>query len=211
MFLNSLNKQKSSYLNVILRYLGPWDLGTYSPPLVWFGYGGEGVSCNIWEWDWRWTIDLYIDLIKLWGGWVEPWDLLLPSTFYSSNLLPPPCYFSQLLHLPPKPPANSSYLLPKDLRWLISWYMKRLKCKSAQKSFLGGWVDLDPSLTTYDELTILIWWILQIGLILRGWGVLMTDRQMDICNSRVAFVTEIALKIYIVYVRYSIWIIPLLY
>ena len=45
-----------------------------------------------------------------------PWDLLLPSTFSSSNLLPPPSYSSQLLHPPPKPPPNSSYLLLKALR-----------------------------------------------------------------------------------------------
>ena len=62
--------ESSSYLNVSLRYLGPWDPGTlglldlfppptpphtspyillpppvssyYSPPLVWFDYGGGG-------------------------------------------------------------------------------------------------------------------------------------------------------------------------
>ena len=67
-------------------------------------------------WLWRWTFDLYIDLKKLWVGWVEPWDLLLPSTFSSSNLLPPPSYSSQLPHTPPNPPPNSSYLLPKGLR-----------------------------------------------------------------------------------------------
>ena len=73
----------SLYLNVSLRYLGPWDFGTpgpwnpwtlglldlfppptpphtfpyilipppisasYSPTLVWFGYGGGGMSCDI--------------------------------------------------------------------------------------------------------------------------------------------------------------------
>ena len=109
------------------------------PPtfLLWYCLvmGGE-VSCNIGEWDWRWTFDLYIDLKKLWGGWVEPWDLLLPSTFSSSNLLPPPSYSSQLLHPPPKPPPNSSYLLQKGLRWLISSYMKRFQCYSVQKSFM---------------------------------------------------------------------------
>ena len=67
-------------------------------------------------------------------------DLLLPSTFSSSNLLPPPSYSSKLLHPPPKPPPNSSYLLLKGLRWLISSYMKRFQCYSAQKSFMvGGW------------------------------------------------------------------------
>ena len=30
---------------------------------------------------------------------MEPWDLLLPSTFSSSDLLPPPSYSSQLLLL----------------------------------------------------------------------------------------------------------------
>jgi len=68
-----------------------------------------------------------------------PWDLLLPSTFSSSNLLPPPSYSSQLLHPPPKPPPNSSYLLLKGLRWLISSHMKRFQCYSAQKSLVGGW------------------------------------------------------------------------
>ena len=34
-------------------------------------------------------------------------DLLLPSTFSSSNLLPPSSYSSQLLHPPPKPPEGS--------------------------------------------------------------------------------------------------------
>ena len=54
---------------------------------------------------------------------MELWDLLLPSTFSSSNLLPPPSYSSQLLHSPPKPSPNS-YVLLKGLRWLISSYMK---------------------------------------------------------------------------------------
>ena len=147
-----------------LRYLGPWDLLTLG---IWDSFTSSlflyllilpltssylflllssfgmvwlrgGVSCDIGEWDWRWTFDLYIDLKKLLGGWVEPWDLLLPSTFSSSNLLPPPSYSSQLLHPPPKPPPNSSYLLLKGLRWLISSYMKRFQCYSAQKSLLGG-------------------------------------------------------------------------
>ena len=82
---------------------------------------GGGVSCDIGERGWRWT-----------------WDLLLPSTFSSSNLLPPPSYSSQLLLPPPKPPPNSSYLLLKGLRWLISSYMKRFQCYSAQKSFMVG-------------------------------------------------------------------------
>ena len=148
---------------LVLGTPGPWDSWTYSllqhlvilplisnylllslPPtlLLWYGLvmGGGGVSCDIGGWDWRWTFDLYIDLKKLWGGWVEPWDLLLPSTFSSSNLLPPPSYSSQLLLPPPKPPPNSSYLLLKGLRWLISSYMKRFQCYSAQKSLVvGGW------------------------------------------------------------------------
>ena len=94
------------------------------------------VSCDIWGRDWRLTFDLYIDLKKLWGGWVDLWDLLHPSTFSSSNILPPPSYSSQLLHPPPKPPPNSSYLLLKGLRWLISSYMKRFQCYSVQKSFM---------------------------------------------------------------------------
>ena len=148
-----------------LGTLGPWDSWTSSllqhllilpltssylllslPPtlLLWYGLVRGGVSCDIGEWDWRWTFDLYIDLKKLWDGWVEPWDLLLPSTFSSSDLLPPPSYSSQLLLPPPKPPPNSSYLLLKGLRWLISSYMKRFQCYSAQKSFMGGgggWVE----------------------------------------------------------------------
>ena len=126
-----------------LRYLGPWDPGTlglldlFPPPKP--PHTSPFMSCDTGEWDWRWTFDLYIDLKKLWGGWVEPWDLLLPSTFSSSNLLPPPSYSSQLLHPPPKPPPNSSYLLLKGLRWLISSYMKRFQCYSAQKSFLEIW------------------------------------------------------------------------
>ena len=123
-----LHPLTSSYLFLLLSSFG----------MVWLG---GGVSCDIGEWDWRWTFDLYIDLKKLWDGWVEPWDLLLPSTFSSSDLLPPPSYSSQLLLPPPKPPPNSSYLLLKGLRWLISSYMKRFQCYSAQKSFMvgGGW------------------------------------------------------------------------
>ena len=88
----------SLYLNVSLRYLGPWDTGTPRP------------------WN-PWTLGL-LDLLppplKLWGGWVEPRDLLLPSTLSSSNLLPPPSYSSQVLHLPPKPPPNSSQMVSDD-------------------------------------------------------------------------------------------------
>ena len=109
--------ESSSYLNVSLRYLG--TLGPWNP----------------------WTLELlgHLDLFPpptpphtspyLYivghcgvGGWLEPWDLLLPATCSSSNLLPP----------------NSSYLLPKGLRWLKSSYMKRFICNSAQKSFMGG-------------------------------------------------------------------------
>ena len=152
---------------LVLWTLGPWDpwtlepldLGTlgplpssntssyfplhpltssYSPPLVWGGGGGGVVTLEN-------SIDLSIDLKKLLGGWLEPWDLLLPSTLSSSNLLPPPSYSTQLLQPPPKPPPkpppNSSYLLPKGIRWLISSYMKRFQYYSAQKSFMvgGGW------------------------------------------------------------------------
>ena len=64
------------------------------------------------------------NLKKLWDGWDEPWDLLLPSTFSSSNLFPPPSYSSQLLLPPPKPPPNSSYLLLKGilLRKVLWWW-----------------------------------------------------------------------------------------
>ena len=103
--------------------------------LKWLTVAIFGVSCDIGDFFY-----LYIDLKKLWGGWVEPWDLLLPSTLSYSNLLPPPSYSSYLLLPPPKPPPNSSYLLLKGLRWLISSYMKRFQCYSAQKSFMvGGW------------------------------------------------------------------------
>ena len=66
------------------------------------------------------------------------WDLLLPSTFSNSNLLPSLSYFSQLLHPPTKPPDNSSYFLLKALRWLNNSYIKRFQCYSAQRSFLFG-------------------------------------------------------------------------
>ena len=79
-----------------------------------------------------------LTFILILKSWMEPWDLLLPSTFSSSNLLPSPSYSSQLLQPPPKPPPNSSYLLLKGLRWLISSYMKRFQCYSAQKSLVGG-------------------------------------------------------------------------
>ena len=64
--------ESSSYLNVSLRYLGPWDLGTLGHWDIWYGLimgvGGGGVggeSCDIGEWNWRWTFDLYIDLKKI--------------------------------------------------------------------------------------------------------------------------------------------------
>ena len=109
--------------------LPPPISSSYSPPLVWFGYGGRM--------GWVVTFDNEIGDGPL-TFILNPWDLLLPSTFSSSNLLPPPSYSSQLLHPPPKPPPNSSYLLLKALRWLIRSYMKRFQCYSAQKSFLGG-------------------------------------------------------------------------
>ena len=108
--------ESSSYLNVSLRYLSPWepgtlgplDLGTLGPwdssylflllfslGMVWLWCEGGG---ELWYWRMRLEMDLYIDLKKL--------DLLLPSTFSSSNLLPPPSYSSQLLHPPPKPPPK---------------------------------------------------------------------------------------------------------
>ena len=129
-----------------LRYLSPWDPGTLEPldlgtlgpwdssylflllfslGMVWLWCEGGG---ELWYWRMRLEMDLYIDLKKL--------DLLLPSTFSSSNLLPPPSYSSQLLHPPPKPPPNSSYLFLKALRWLIRSYMKIFQCYSVQKSFM---------------------------------------------------------------------------
>ena len=120
----------SLYLNVSLRYLGPLDPGTLG--LLDLGTLGPLPSSNSSSYFpiqpltssylllllssvgmvWRWTFILILKSCRV--GWVEPWDLLLPSTFSSSNLLPPP-YSSQLLHPPPKPPPNSSYLLLKGL------------------------------------------------------------------------------------------------
>ena len=123
--------ESSSYLNVTLRYLGPLDPGTMNPlgtwtlgfldfrtlgPLpssttsylflllhcfgmVWFGKGG-------------WVGEMNYSMVPT----LKPWDLLLPSTFSTSNLLPDPSYSSQILHPPPKPPPISSYLLPMGLR-----------------------------------------------------------------------------------------------
>ena len=81
--------------------------------LLTFGMGWLGWI--LWYWRMRLEMDLYIDLKKLWGGWEEPWDLLLPSTIsFSNRLPPPPSYSSQLLHPPPKPPPNSSQRVSDD-------------------------------------------------------------------------------------------------
>ena len=76
--------ESSSYLNLSLRYLDPWDPWTLEPlyfsyfPLhphtsyylclllssfgmFFFGGGVWVMSCDIWQWDWRWTFDLYMD------------------------------------------------------------------------------------------------------------------------------------------------------
>ena len=81
--------------------------------------------------------------------WSPPWNpgtsfFLLHSLPLTSShlLLIPPSYFTLLPNLLLTPP-NSSYLLPKDVRWLMSSYMKRFQCYSAQKRFLGGWVVVD--------------------------------------------------------------------
>ena len=104
---------------LVLGTLGPWDPWTLEP--LDLGTLGPLPSANSGN-------NLTFILI--------PWDLLLPSAFSSSNLLPPPSHSSQLLLPPPKPPPNSSYPLLKGLRWLISSYMKRFQCYSAQKSFM---------------------------------------------------------------------------
>ena len=119
-----------------LETLGPWDSWTSSlhqhllilplissylllslPPtlLLWYGLVRGRDEFVILENE---TGDgPLIFILNLKSCWVaEPWDLILPSTFSSSNLLPPPIYSSQLLLPPPKPPPDSSYLLPKDLR-----------------------------------------------------------------------------------------------
>ena len=84
--------ESSSYLNVTLRYLGPWDPWTLGlldclltpfhillflptsfylllpPCLLWFGMGGgvrwlwSFLSFDIGDWDWRQTLDLYMDV-----------------------------------------------------------------------------------------------------------------------------------------------------
>ena len=95
-------------------------LFSFSMVLIW---GGGVVTL---ENEIRWTIDLYIDLKKLCSGYVESWDLLLLILPRYSTLLP-----NLLLT-----PLNSSYLLPKGLRWLISSYKMKFQCYSAQKSFM---------------------------------------------------------------------------
>ena len=94
-----LHPLTSSYLFLLLSSFG----------IVWLWRGGWGWVL----WHWRIRLEmvlwLYIYLKKLWDGWAEPWDLLLPSTFSTSKLLPPPYSFQ-----------TSSYLLLKGLRWLIS-------------------------------------------------------------------------------------------
>ena len=105
----------------------------------------------------RWNLPLYNPFhaltiicfcagVCMWVVWSPPWNpgtsfFLLHSLPLTSShlLLIPPSYFTLLPNLLLTPP-NSSYLLPKGLRWLISSYMKRFQCYSAQKSFLGGWV-----------------------------------------------------------------------
>ena len=142
---------------LVLGTLGPWDPWTLEP--LDLGTLGPLPSSNTSSYfplhpltsSYLFLLISSLSTVWLWeGGWVVtfeirdgpltfiliPWDLLLPSTFSSSNLLPPPSYSSQLLHPPPKPPPNSSYLLLKGLRWLISSYMKRFQCYSVQKSFM---------------------------------------------------------------------------
>ena len=172
--------ESSSYLNVSLRYLGPWhpgtleplDLGTLGPlpssntssyfplhPLtssylflllssfgiVWlWGGGGWVVTLEDEIGDWLLTFTLILKSCCV-GGWISGTSsiLLHSLTLTSSHiLLIPPTYSILLpnLHPPPKSPPNSSYLLPKSPRWLISSYKKRFQCYSAPKSFLGGWV-----------------------------------------------------------------------
>ena len=53
-------------------------------------------------------------LKKLWGRWVEPWDLLLPSTFSSSNLLLIPPSYSTLLPIILLFPLTSSLTVSDD-------------------------------------------------------------------------------------------------
>ena len=145
---------------LVLGTLGPWDPWTLEPlDLGTLGPLPSAKTSSYFPLDPLTSSYLFLllssfGMVWLGGGWVVtfdneigdghltfiliPWDLLLPSTFSSSNLLPPPSYSSQLLHPPPKPPPNSSYLLPKGLRWLNSSYMKRFQCYSAQKSLVVG-------------------------------------------------------------------------
>ena len=111
-----------SYLFLLLSSFG----------MVWFR-GGWGEL-----WHWRWTFDLHIDLMKLWGGWVEPWDLLLPSTFFSSNLLPPPSippsYSSQTSTYLLLPPPEGSQMTNEFIHEEISMLFCSEKLYGG-----GGW------------------------------------------------------------------------
>ena len=59
-----LHPLTSSYPFLLLSFFG----------MVWLG---GGTSWYIWQWDGRWTFDLYIDLKKLCGGTLGP-----PPSFY---------------------------------------------------------------------------------------------------------------------------------
>ena len=115
--------ESSSYFNVGLRILGPWDPGTLGP--LYLGTLGPRDS---------WTSSLLQHLLiipltssylllslpptlLLWYGLVRGGWGYVPSTFSSSNLLPPPSYSSQLLHLLPNlllTPHNSSRRFSDD-------------------------------------------------------------------------------------------------
>ena len=107
---------------LVLGTLGPWNpwtleplvLGTppisssYSSPWVWFGYGVRGgVSCDIGEWDWRWT---FILILKSWTS-----SFLLHSLPLTSShlLLIPPSYSTLLPNLLLTPPT-SYWRVPDD-------------------------------------------------------------------------------------------------
>ena len=125
---------------VMLPFTSCYLLLSLPPTLLLLVWGGGVVT---WEDEIRDGPLTFILILKSCGvGWWSPWpsSLLLHSLpLTCSHLLLIPSSYSTFLPILLLTPLNSSYLLPKDLRWLISSYMKRFQCYSAQKSFMGGW------------------------------------------------------------------------
>ena len=63
LFLLPTPSHTSSYILFYLLLSHPFTL------LLWYGLVWGYVSCDIGDWDWRWTSDLYIDVKKFTGGW----------------------------------------------------------------------------------------------------------------------------------------------